>query len=73
MSRRHAGASVCLQRTKIMPATRECPLCGGTMKAKQTQTVTQVPGNPSATTRTTSEWVCPDCDYFEEAEEESSR
>ena len=40
---------------------------------KQSTTVTRVPGNPSATTRTTREWVCPDCDYFEEAEEESSR
>jgi len=55
-----------------MPA-KECPLCGGTMKATQRQTVTQVPGNPSATIRTTMEWVCPDCDYFEEADEESNR
>ena len=73
MSRRHAGASVYLQRTRIMPASKECPLCGGTMKVTQNTTVTQVPGNPSATTRITMEWVCPDCDYFEEAEEESSR
>jgi hypothetical protein len=43
------------------------------MKVKQTDIVTHVPGNPSATTRTTMEWVCPDCDYFEEAEEERSR
>ena len=56
-----------------MPANRDCPLCGGTMKIKQTKTVTRVPGNPSASTRVTSEWVCSDCDYFEEAEEESNR
>jgi transposase len=56
-----------------MPATKECPLCGGTMKATQRQSSMQVPGNPSATTRTTVEWVCPDCDYFEDADEESSR
>jgi hypothetical protein len=43
------------------------------MRMKQSTAVTRVPGNPSATTRTTREWVCPDCDYFEEAEEESSR
>ena len=43
------------------------------MKVTQTQSITQVPGNPSATTRTASEWVCPDCDYFEEADEESNR
>jgi rubredoxin len=56
-----------------MPESRECPLCGGTMKMKQNTTVTHVPGYPNATTRITMEWVCPDCDYFEEAEEESSR
>jgi YgiT-type zinc finger domain-containing protein len=54
-----------------MPASKDCPLCGGTMKVKEHTTVTRVPGNPNATTRTTMEWVCPDCDYFEEAEEES--
>ena len=43
------------------------------MKIKEIQTVTRVPGNPNATRRTTWEWFCPDCDYFEEAEEESSR
>jgi hypothetical protein len=33
--------------------------------------VVRTPGNPSATVTTTKEWLCPDCDYFEEAEEES--
>ena len=56
----------------VMPASRECPLCGGTMKIREIQTVTQVPGNPHPTTRTTWEWVCPDCDYFEEADEDRS-
>ena len=56
-----------------MPGSMECPLCGGTMKRRETKSVTRVPGNPSATTRTTTEWVCPDCDYFEEAEEENTR
>ena len=50
--------------------TRECPLCGGTMQLKITQTVVRVPGNPTGTTKSTREWVCPDCDYFEEVEEE---
>jgi hypothetical protein len=48
-------------------------MCGGDINVKLTQHITRVPGNPNATTRTTWEWVCPDCDYFEEAEEESSR
>ncbi len=55
-----------------MVARKECPLCGESMRLEETQSVTRVPGNPSATTRTLREWVCPDCDYFEEAGEEES-
>lgn len=40
------------------------------MRLKRTETVVQIPGNPRATPRTTIEWICPDCDYFEEADEE---
>jgi hypothetical protein len=45
-------------------------MCGGTMKLRTSKSVVRVPGNPGATTRTSREWVCPDCDYFEDAEEE---
>jgi uncharacterized protein with PIN domain len=55
-----------------MAETKECPLCGGTMRLKQTETVVQVPGNPQPSKRKASEWVCPDCDYFEEIEDESA-
>jgi hypothetical protein len=55
-----------------MPA-KECPLCGGTMQLREQQSVVRVPGNPNAITRKSREWICPDCDYFEEAEEESKR
>jgi transposase len=54
-----------------MPAIKECPLCGGSMRLRERQDVVRVPGNPGATVRTAKEWLCPDCDYFEEAEEES--
>jgi hypothetical protein len=39
------------------------------MRLKRTETEVHIPGNPRATSRTTTEWVCPDCDYFEEADE----
>ena len=42
------------------------------MTLRGNTTVVRVPGNQSATTRTTWEWVCRDCDYFEEAEEAES-
>jgi hypothetical protein len=49
---------------------KECPLCSGAMRLRRVEAVVRVPGNPSASTRTTYEWVCPECDYFEEAEED---
>jgi hypothetical protein len=52
-----------------MATTRECPLCGGTMHLKRIETVVQIPGNPTPTKRVSAEWICPDCDYFEEAED----
>jgi rubredoxin len=52
-----------------MPDTRECPLCGETMHLRVSQAVVQVPGNLDASNKTVREWVCPECDYFEEAEE----
>jgi len=38
------------------------------MQLKASQRVDLVPGNPTAA-RTVREWVCPECDHFEEAEE----
>jgi hypothetical protein len=53
-----------------MSAVKECPLCGAVMRLKRTEHVLRVPGNPQPTLRTTAEWICLDCDYYEEAEEE---
>jgi acetone carboxylase gamma subunit len=47
-------------------------MCGATLHVKERQIVTPVPGNPTPSVRTTREWVCPDCDYFEEVDEETS-
>jgi hypothetical protein len=48
---------------------RECPLCGGVMRLRQGEIITRVPGDPAPATRPQREWVCPDCDNFEEADE----
>jgi hypothetical protein len=45
-------------------------MCGETMRQRAHESVTRVPGNPNATTVTIREWVCSDCDYFEEVETE---
>jgi transposase len=48
---------------------RECPLCGAMMRLEITQAVTQIPGNRKPSVRPHREWICPDCDNFEEADE----
>ena len=50
-----------------MPAA-ECPMCGETMSLRTREVVHRVPGTAQTTTVTMNEWVCPECDYFEEAE-----
>ena len=45
-------------------------MCGGSMRLKEIVHATQVPGQTVAATNVTHEWNCPECDYFEEAEEE---
>ena len=50
-------------------SARECPLCGTAMTLKVKETVVYVPGESRTSTRQLREWVCPECDHFEEAEE----
>jgi len=54
-----------------MPA-KDCPLCGEQMRLRMSETIVQIPGNAKTTVRVVREWVCPECDYFEEAEEEGT-
>ena len=49
-----------------MPDPKECPMCGEMMRLRTSETVVQVPGNPTPKPRVVREWVCPECDYFEE-------
>ena len=48
---------------------RECPLCSETMRREEREMVDRVPGTAQVKTTKLVEWVCPECDYFEEAEE----
>jgi len=53
---------------RIVSATRECPLCGENMRVKMRETADRVPGTSQTLVHRSYEWVCPDCDYYEEAE-----
>jgi hypothetical protein len=50
-------------------AVKECPMCGESMRLREREITERVPGTTQATTSTFREWVCPECDYFEEVED----
>jgi C4-type Zn-finger protein len=53
-------------------AVRECPMCGDKMQLREHQITDRVPGTTQTRTSTVKEWMCPACDYFEEADEPSA-
>jgi uncharacterized protein with PIN domain len=54
-----------------MEPTKECPLCGERMRLKEREEINIVPGTSEAKARKVTEWICPDCDNFEEVEEDA--
>lgn len=52
-----------------MADAKECPLCGERMRIKEREISEWIPGHSQQATRTLREWICPECDYYEEAEE----
>ena len=49
---------------------KDCPMCGETMQIVEHQLTDRVPGTPQTKTSKSVEWVCPECDYFEDVEDE---
>ena len=49
-----------------MAETKECPLCGEAMRLSVREAADRVPGAGQTTTRVVREWICPECDYWEE-------
>jgi acetone carboxylase gamma subunit len=47
---------------------KECPMCGELMRLSERQIEERLPGQAGGRTRQVREWVCPECDYFEEVE-----
>jgi acetone carboxylase gamma subunit len=47
---------------------KECPMCGEFMKLVIRQTVARLPGTQQEVKAEVREWICPECDFFEEAE-----
>jgi acetone carboxylase gamma subunit len=51
-----------------MSEVRECPLCGESMRLVERQTADRIVGTSDFKVKSAWEWVCPECDFFEEAE-----
>jgi C4-type Zn-finger protein len=49
---------------------KECPLCGERMRLELRETTARIPGSPQEVRTVIHEWVCRECDYFEEADEQ---
>lgn len=47
---------------------KDCPMCGETMRLSVREMDEHVPGVSQAYKRVVREWICPECDYYEEAE-----
>jgi rubredoxin len=67
-----AEAALGFTRCEFMAGERDCPLCGTAMRLKEREDVVRIPGSPQLSSKQAREWVCPECDYFEEAEEEGA-
>ena len=50
-------------------AAKDCPMCGDAMRLNEREVIDRVPDSTQTRSVQFSEWVCPECDYFEEAEE----
>ncbi len=47
---------------------KECPLCGETMRLSVREIRERLPVRTGSPVRVVRAWICPECDYFEEAE-----
>jgi C4-type Zn-finger protein len=48
---------------------KECPMCGTPMRLHTREQTDRIPGTREIRTKPSREWICPECDYFEEADE----
>jgi YgiT-type zinc finger domain-containing protein len=47
---------------------KECPMCNELMRMRTAERVDTIPGTQQTVKRDYKEWICPECDYFEDVE-----
>jgi hypothetical protein len=53
-------------------AGKDCPMCGDVMQLREHEVTDRVPGTLQTRTTKSVEWVCPECDYFEDWESDDA-
>jgi len=53
-------------------ARKDCPMCGEVMQIVEHEITDRVPGTPQTWTSISVEWVCPECEYFEDLDDEDA-
>jgi rubredoxin len=53
-----------------MADAKECPLCGTVMQKTVRRVADRVPGTNESFEREAIEWVCPECDNYQDAEDD---
>jgi C4-type Zn-finger protein len=48
---------------------KDCPMCGDFMRIEIRETVDHIPGTLQEVRTITREWICKECDYFEDVED----
>jgi C4-type Zn-finger protein len=54
-----------------MTDMKDCPMCGELMRLVIKPRAEAIPGTRQVVKREAREWVCPECDYFEEIDEKA--
>jgi YgiT-type zinc finger domain-containing protein len=49
---------------------KECPMCGESMVLTTRSEAPRIPGTTEIHITETREWLCQECDYFEEADDD---
>lgn len=49
---------------------KECPVCTETMRLRKIERIERIPGASQVVKHQVREWVCPDCSYEEEVEDD---
>lgn len=49
---------------------QECPMCGDWMRLEPIEQVSRIAGTNQTTSRHALEWRCPECDYFEDFDDD---